>query len=303
MLTFATRPIRGFAYAADRDQARLLRDAMQTLTRLNPLLGSTLSIESFRVKNIADSHPGRDGELSIESSDAASSWGVLPDLIIADELTHWPGDGTLWHSLVSSAAKRANCLFIVIANAGVGQGTSWQWTVRENARTSPDWYFSRLDGPKASWITEKTLAEQKRLLPDAVYRRLWMNQWSTGGGDALDAADIEAAVTLDGPMWSNLPGHSCIAGLDLGVKRDHSAFVVLACDHSTARVKLAWVESWKPTAGESVNLERVRMGVLTQSQRLGITGVFYDPWQCEYLAQRLRKTGCVASRSPLSGRT
>ena len=30
------------------------------------------------------------------------------------------------------------------------------------------------------------------------------------------------------------------------------------------------------------------MGVLTQSQRLGITGVFYDPWQCEYLAQRLR---------------
>ena len=106
-------------------------DAMQTLTRLNPLLGLTLSVESFRVKNIADSHPGRDGELSIESSDAASSWGVLPDLIIADELTHWPGDGTLWHSLVSSAAKRANCLFIVIANAELGKVHRGNGRVRE----------------------------------------------------------------------------------------------------------------------------------------------------------------------------
>src|SRR5690349_5658847 len=37
-LTFATRALKGYAFAADKDQARLLRDAMQTLSRLNPWL-------------------------------------------------------------------------------------------------------------------------------------------------------------------------------------------------------------------------------------------------------------------------
>src|SRR5262249_53329055 len=34
-LAFATRPIRGYAFAADKDQANLLKDAMATIVRLN----------------------------------------------------------------------------------------------------------------------------------------------------------------------------------------------------------------------------------------------------------------------------
>ncbi|MFO1022601.1 MAG: hypothetical protein U0903_18175 [Planctomycetales bacterium] len=50
----------------------------------------------------------------------------------------------MWHSLLSSAAKKPNCLLVVLTNAGVGRG--WQWQVRENARLSPGWYFSSLEG-------------------------------------------------------------------------------------------------------------------------------------------------------------
>ncbi len=130
-LAFATRPLKGFAFAADKDQAGLLRDAMQTVVRLNPWLANILSVEAHRVVNKAAGHPGEGGELSIEASDVGSSYGILPDLIIADELCHWEGDGSLWHSLISSAAKRSNCLLVVISNAGFCD--SWQWGVREVA--------------------------------------------------------------------------------------------------------------------------------------------------------------------------
>src|SRR4029079_7334903 len=114
---------------------------------------------------------------------------------ICDELVHWEGDGSLWHSLISSAAKRSNCLLVVITNAGFID--SWQWEVREAARTDEAWTFSRLDGPQASWMTPARLAEQRRMLPAIAYLRLWENQWSSGGGDALTEADIKAAF-IDG---------------------------------------------------------------------------------------------------------
>lgn len=118
VLAFATRPLRGYAFAADRDQAGLLKDAMATIVRLNPWLGTILDVQKNLVLNIASDHPGQSSKLEIFTSDVASSYGILPDFIIADELTHWEGDGSLWHSLISSAAKRTNCLLCVITNAG-----------------------------------------------------------------------------------------------------------------------------------------------------------------------------------------
>ena len=93
----------------------------------------------------------------MEASSVATSFGILPDLLIGDELCHWEGDGGLWHSLISSAMKRACCFFAVISNAGWVD--SWPWAARESARTNEAWHFSRLDGPKASWLSEARLAE------------------------------------------------------------------------------------------------------------------------------------------------
>ena len=130
---------------------------METLVRLNPWLSAILEVQAHAVVNVAKGHPGEGGTLTIEASDVASSYGILPDVIIADELCHWAGDGSLWHSLISSAAKRSNCLLVVISNAGFSD--SWQWTVREAVRTDPDWIFSRLEGPQASWLSPARLAE------------------------------------------------------------------------------------------------------------------------------------------------
>ena len=289
-MAFASRPLKGYCYAADKDQARLLRDAMSTIVRLNPWLAGILSVESHRVVNTASGHPGEGGTLTIEASDVGSSYGILPDLIIADELVHWQGDGSLWHSLISSAAKRSNCLLVVISNAGFAD--SWQWNVREAARIDPAWIFSRLDGPQASWLTADRLAEQRRMLPAVAYARLWGNCWSTGGGDALTPADIDAAFRDDlQPMTGSERDWSFVAGIDLGLTRDCSAVVALGVGRFGSKVagkiRLANAKLWRPTLGKKINLLDVERHVLALDDQYRLETVAFDPWQMEHLAQKL----------------
>lgn len=287
-LAFAARPLRGYCFAADRDQAALLKDAMATLVRLNAWLGDILDVQKNLVTNKAAGHPGAGSQLEIFTSDVGSSYGILPDLIIADELVHWEGDGSLWHSLISSAAKRKNCLLVVISNAGFVD--SWQWGVREAARTDPAWHFSRLDGPMASWMTPERLAEQERMLPPVAYLRLWGNQWSTGGGDALTPSDINAAFIAGlEPMTGKESGWLYVGGVDLGLTRDGSAVVVLAVPTGglAGKIRLAHAKLWRPVRGQKIDLREVERHILDLDRRFGLEFVGFDPWQAELLAQRL----------------
>lgn len=286
-LAFATRPIKGYAFAADRDQAGLLKQAMETLCRLNPWLGDILTVQNNQVVNQASGHPGEGGALQVYTSDVASSWGILPDLIVADETTHWTGDGSLWHSILSSAAKRTNCFLVSISNAGFCD--SWQWGVREAARTDDTWIFSRLDGPVASWMSEKRLAEQRKMLPPVAFARLWLNQWSTGGGDALTSADINACFLPGLPlMRGKTSGWLFVGGVDLGLKRDSSAVVILAVpDGRTGKIRLAHARVWKPTSAKKVDLNTVEAHILDMDRIFGLEACAFDPWQAELLATRI----------------
>ena len=282
-LAFSLRKITGIAAAVDRDQARLLRDAVDRLIRLNPWLGEAITVQQYRVL------ARRTGStLDIISSDAPTSYGMLPDFVVCDELTHWRGS-ELWNSLFSSAAKRSQCLLVVIGNAGFGD--SWQYPIRQAVRSDPDWYFSRLDGPQASWITADRLAEQERLLPPTAYKRLWLNEWASGAGDVLDPILISAAITRDGPMAGGAPGFGFVAGLDLGVKNDRSALAVVGCHFGTGRVCLAECKAWSPGVGREIDLADVEEAVLDAQRRFNIVKVCVDPWQAAMMTQRLRRRG------------
>jgi len=287
-MAFAARPLRAYAFAVDKDQATLLKDAMATIVRLNPWLSSILDVQKNLVVNISEGHPGNGSRLDIFTSDVASSYRIIADLLIADELCHWQGDGSLWHSLISSAAKRRDCLMVVISNAGFAD--SWQWTVREAARTDPAWIFSRLDGPQASWLPPERLAEQRRMLPAVAYLRLWENQWSSGGGDALTPEDIAAAFQEHlQPMTGREPDHYFVAGLDLGLTRDCSAVVVLAVPKGgmAGRIRLAAARLWRPTLGKKIDLMEVERYILDLDQQYGLEFLAADPWQAESMMQRL----------------
>jgi hypothetical protein len=251
-LTYAPHTIRGIAAASDRDQAAHLRDAIGRLRAYNPAL-AILDVQSWCVINTRTN-----SQLDILSSDAPSSYGHLPDFICCDEISHWPeGRGEeLWTSLFSAAGKKSSCLLMCICNAGFEQ--SWCWKVRELIRDHPHWHFSHLDQAQASWISAAALEEQEKLLPPQVYSRLWQNVWSSGAGDALNVADIMAAITLDGPLMSRENGWTYFAAVDLSVRHDHSAIVLIAKRHGDGFLKVCRVMSWKPLPGKEINLQLIQ---------------------------------------------
>ncbi len=322
VLFASRRRLSGVVAAADRDQARLLRDAVSKLVQLNPWLATYIDVQESRILN-----PHTGSECIVIASDVASSYGLLCDFIVADEVCHWRDRG-LWDSLLSTAAKRKNCLLLAITNAGFED--SWQWVIRQVIRTDPAWYFSRLDGPRAKWITTDRLAEQRRLLPDLAYRRLWLNVWSGGSGDALHPDDITAALTQTEPMRGDEPGWTFVSGLDIGISHDASALVTLGIHvgHTetipapkvklrgtlaalvdaglmemkrqepqrvrhpgTGRVRLAAVQIWKPRDGVRVDLTEVESAIVAVNEQFGLSCVACDPWQSELMVQRLQRRG------------
>ncbi|MFV0442376.1 MAG: terminase large subunit domain-containing protein [Planctomycetaceae bacterium] len=238
ILLSARRRLSGLAAAADRDQAGLIRRAMQRLADANPEFCRDLKFVEHAVTN-----PETGSQLEIISSDVQSSYGALPDFVVCDELCHWKEEG-LWHSLLSSAAKKPDCVLAVLTNAGVGRG--WQWRLREHARTSTDWYYSSLQGPHAPWITDDSLAEQRALLPGPVFERLWLNIWQHSDGEFVTLAEAERCrdALLDYQKAGRHDRHY-VAAIDYAEKRDYTVGCV--CHREGTRVVVDRMDVIKPT--------------------------------------------------------
>ncbi len=162
-----------------------------------------------------------------------------------------------------------------------------------------------------------------------MFARLWLNEWSAGSGDAIDPADLESAFSLPGPAREPEYGQAYVAGLDLGLARDASALVMVGKSVGwterrasgepvpvsstlaamadlglitpresevevtyhppTGKLQLASVDVWRPPRGGRVEIEPIEQRVVELHRRFGLLCVAYDPWQSEYLAERLRK--------------
>jgi len=257
ILQYATKPVEGLAAAADRDQAAFIRDAVFRLAQLNPEFCPDLQFTKFEVVN------RRTGSrLTVISSDVQSSWGALPDFIICDELCHWD-QPDMWYSLLSSAAKKRDCILAVLTNAGVGRG--WHWDVRETARRSPRWHFSSLQEPQAPWIDPQHLEEQRKLLPEAVFDRLWRNIWQHSDGEFVSLA--EAQGCRDDSLQKREqgePGVRYFAAIDYAEKHDFTVGVVVHRDGERIivdrmdvavpqpghPVPVQWVDDWMQQTAE-----------------------------------------------------
>lgn len=273
ILYLSKQMISGIAAASDQDQARLIRNAIQGMVTMNPWLSERIDVQNYRVVN---RHTG--SVLEIISNDAGSSYGFTPHFVIVDELTHWKKPD-LWESLFSSAAKRPHCMLVIIANAGLGMGISWQWDLRESCRQSDKWYFSSLDGPQASWITEESLEEQRSILTRLSYTRLWLNQWVRESGEGLEWSDIEAALTLSGPQPRGT-GRYYLAGLDLGLRNDHAALAIVGIDVEEQRFFLADLKSWAPADfGGQIDLAEIRHACIEAHRQYHLSGFVYDAYQ------------------------
>jgi hypothetical protein len=222
---FTRRRVAGVCAAADREQAGLLHEFAEAEADLNPWLRARVGYRSNKLV-------GRSGSyLKIISADAYSSYGLKVDLIVCDELTHWP-KRDLWDSLWSGRQKRPDAVFVVITNAGMLK--TWQHDVVQMAKESPHWFVYDKPGRFATWMDETQIRNDRRLLPPGIAARVLDNRWvdPAEGSGFISRSEAQACEDQGRALGlryeaAGKPGTRYWAGIDYGPVKDRTVLCVL----------------------------------------------------------------------------
>jgi phage terminase large subunit-like protein len=300
-LAFATAPWKGYVYAKDKEQAGYLAEAMRTEAALNPWLERRLT---FRHWDIGGRHGA---SVTIMAADAAGAQGQRPDLLVVDEVVHWPeGKGAeLFHNLVSGLRKRP-CVFVVITNSGTLY--TWQHRASETARLSPRWFHYHAPGRLAQWMDEAAIQEDRHLLPPAFAARLYDNVWIEPGLDCgyLTRAEVEKCEAL-GRMLNltrreeGSPGVVYGASIDYGAVKDRCVLVVGHQD-GTDRVLLDRMDVWQGTREAPVAIEAVERWLDETRKKFDLGFVIIDPYQMQSTIQRYARLVNLVEWQPRAGK-
>lgn len=294
MLTRMPDGARLFIVAADRDQGRLVLTAMKGFVVRTPILKGTLEFSAYRA-----TVPGRDIVLEVLSSDAASSWGLIPDFVVVDELGQWRETSQseeLFESIRTSLLKR-NADLVVITTPSFPE--HFAFAVREHARVDESWRLHEVSGPPP-WSDPAALAEQRRALPESSYRRLYQGEWIQTDDGLGSFAEFQA-LSHEGSLDPQ-PGVSYFIGVDLGAVGDPAAVAICHVEADVReghefpklRAVVDVVETWVGTPESPVRLAEVRDWLLAEARRYNGAHVSFDSWEAVGMAQELQGQGIRA---------
>lgn len=293
LLAFTKRKFDSQVGAADRDQAAELKKAAVDVLRLNPWLNDRVYDQAWTLHCDAT-----ESTCTIIAADVAGSHGARPDIVVLNELSHITKE-EFAANLLDNASKKPEGLVIVATNAGF-LGT-WQHSWREMARESERWDFHSFCEP-APWLDDEEIEEAQRRNSTSRFNRLFWGEWVNQSGDALDQEDIDACTDADLTPTGRQPGWFYVAGVDLGIKHDHSAIVVLGGRYDTQELRLAYAESWKPDPRTGkVDLMLVESTILELNRRYNFATVGIDPYQAALLQQRLERQRVRCQEFTFSG--
>jgi phage terminase large subunit-like protein len=285
---------RSYAFAADRDQAALLVDALAGLVRrTGRKIADLLDVQAWKVTVRATG-----ASLEAMAADEASAWGLRPVFVVCDELPMWPttrGARRLWEA-VSSAVPKTPGRLVVAGTAG--DPAHWSAKVREHALTDPLWRVSETHGPPP-WMPERLIEEQRRRLPESSFARLFLNRWVAGEDRLVSEEDLAACVVLDGPVDPQ-PGIRYVVGLDVGLKRD--ATVAAVCHLEGGVVTLDRLAVWQGSRLHPVKLGEVEEW-LAKAAADYRGEVVFDPWQSAMLSERLRRRSVWTREYPFTAQS
>jgi len=211
-------------------------------------------------------------------------------------LTH---SNTVWRAMedhMNNADGVPHGVVIISTNAGIKGSKAEQW--KKNAAAHPDrWTILEWKG-KAPWVSDEDVLDAKRRDPvGAEFARLWLGKWVSGLGGAVEQEAIDGCFVLDGPILKPEKGWDYVAGLDLGVVKDHSGLVVLGVNREEQRIKVAWIKDYKPSRyiegrKPEVDLVKVESECHRIAKQYNVRWFGYDPAEGgRFMAQDLRRMG------------
>lgn len=280
-LAYSPRYLSMVVGSGDKDQAGFIREYMQGEARLNPWLEKRVTHHQNIVKG-----PG--GLLKILTSDAGTNWGLNPDIVIAEEITHWK-KRDLWDVLWSAREKRPGSIFIIIANAGI-RG-SWQHDILRKAQEDPSWHVYEAPGMLASWMQGEKVERLRAMLPRGLARRVLDNIWvdAAEGSDFLTRAEVEVCEALGRMMGlgyraTGRKGIRYVAAIDYGPKRDRTVLVV---GHLEGQVVVVdRLDVWQGSPDSPIQLAKVEEWLEEVNKTFHYPDLVLDPYQMEGIAQK-----------------
>lgn len=283
LLTEAPRAARCYAVAADADQAGLLLDAIRGLVARTPGLPGLVRVEARRVVVVQGG-----ASLEVLAADGPSAYGLLPWLVIADEVAIWPETPNarqVWEAVVSAMPKVPGARLMVLTSAG--SPSHWSHKVLVRARSSSAWRVSELPGP-TPWLDPAALDEQRALLTPSAFARLHLNVWTEPEDRLTTVDDLRACVVLDAPQPPQ-PGRSYLVSLDMAFVNDRA--VAAVCHRDGTRVVLDHMEVWTGSRRRPVREADVEAWIRETWRAYRPSRLVIDPWQTKGMAQRLRTHG------------
>lgn len=281
-----------YGFAVDLDQAEILIKAIEGFCRRTPGLEAHVDLANNKVTFSNGS------TFEALPADAASSWGLKPSFVVADEVCQWPSTTNakeMWEAMFSSLGKVPGAKLLCISTSG--DPAHWTRDIYETALTSPMWTTADIPG-LLPWVSTDYLDEQRRMLSPAVFARLHMNEWTSPDDRLTNLEDLRACVAHRGSLPPQ-SGARYVIGVDLAVKVDNAVAAICHAVKTPAggqTVVLDHMEVWEPRKGRlgkrrQVDLETVRGWLSEAAPRYNHALLVFDPAKGEQMIPELKRQG------------
>jgi phage terminase large subunit-like protein len=302
-----------YAAAASRDQARIVFGQAQEFVETSPRLRDWLTVNRDSITCKANH-----GVFRVLASDAPKQYGLNPSGVVIDELWAHPND-ELYYALTTAQGARENPLVVSITTAGYDRDSIcyrlyerglalqergiaamrderflFKWFEAPPDVTTQDMHGWEAANP-SQWITDDFLHEQQRSLPENVFRRLHLNQWT----EVEDAwiKPYEWDVCRGTPVFD--PQKDSFWAIDVGYRRD-SAAIVWAQWHGE-ELHIGALILLPEEMGRNWGIADIRARLAAEVKEQRAVEVAFDPWQFQESAEILMERGIPMAELP-SGR-
>jgi phage terminase large subunit-like protein len=293
-----------YVAAGSKDQARIVFNQAREFVDQSPRLRDWLTPQKDVIACKANN-----GVFRVLAADAGTNYGLNPSAVVIDEL-HVHEDPELYYSLTTGQLAREAPLVVSITTAGWDrqtiayelyergkalerggldamrkEGFLFKWYEAPPTATVHDPEGWQAANP-SSWIRATDLAREAKRLPESVFRRLHLNQWTESEDAWIKPHEWDACEgkpVFDPTEWSYM-------AVDVGVRRDSAALVWVQWRGDKLHVgqKLLDPEKLGPTFG----VADVRGEVIGKVRDLGkAREVPYDPWSFRESAEMLLEMG------------
>jgi phage terminase large subunit-like protein len=326
-----------YCAAASEDQADMVFDAMKRMCELpGAPLAELVDVQVSRLSKHGDPY----SFAQRLTSKGRTKHGLNPFAVGLDELHAWGvGEGEeLWAALNTGSAARQEPMQIAITTAGLdleesrcGQmyklgrsiergeiehgGFFFRWWQAPEGMDHRDPEYPRLASPSYGHTVNEGFYRSELSVPEAVFRRLYGNEWVDYGESPWVTRDQIKACRLE--PFQLVAGDPTWVGIDLSETRDSTATVWgqwrpeagRPCGHTAAPCLYIHVRTWEQPRGPDGRLREeweVPQGEVKQHLRdLAstydvVTNVF-DPWHSKLMRQDLEAEGLTCEEIHQTG--